>query len=116
MTSKIKVEIKNLYKVFGATPVQMIDVIKSGASKQELLDNYNHVLGLNDVSLESRHIVANVDRGRDQTTLTWIILHGSASLTMGSGPTRARIHHAGPTRPRSGLLLWSSVQQAPPRP
>lgn len=75
MTSKIKVEIKNLYKVFGATPVQMIDVIKSGASKQELLDNYNHVLGLNDVSLEIQQNRIQVIMGLSGSGKSTLIRH-----------------------------------------
>ena len=50
--SEIKVKIKNLYKIFGVMPGSMIDYIKNGTSKQELLDKHNHVLGLNDVSLD----------------------------------------------------------------
>ena len=50
--SEIKVKIKNLYKIFGVMPGSMIDYIKNGTSKQELLDEHNHVLGLNDVSLD----------------------------------------------------------------
>ena len=49
---KAKVEIKNLFKIFGAKPASMIDRIRNGTSKQELLDRYNHVLGLKDVNID----------------------------------------------------------------
>ena len=50
--SEIKVKIKNLYKIFGANPASMISHIRNGTSKQTLLDDHSHVLGLNDVSLD----------------------------------------------------------------
>jgi glycine betaine/proline transport system ATP-binding protein len=58
MTSDVKIEIKNLYKVFGNNPVAMMELVKSGTSKQELLDEYGHVLGLKNVNIEisARHI------------------------------------------------------------
>jgi glycine betaine/proline transport system ATP-binding protein len=75
MTSKVKVQIKNLYKVFGATPTQMIDVIKNGTSKQELLDNHNHVLGLNDVSLEIQQSRIQVIMGLSGSGKSTLIRH-----------------------------------------
>ena len=50
--SEIKVKINNLYKIFGTNPASMISRIMNGTSKQTLLDEHGHVLGLNDVSLE----------------------------------------------------------------
>ena len=50
--SEIKVKINNLYKIFGVNPASMISRIKNGTSKQTLLDEHGHVLGLNDVSLD----------------------------------------------------------------
>jgi glycine betaine/proline transport system ATP-binding protein len=49
--SKIQVEIKNLYKIFGANPLSVIDNVRDGASKQELLEKHDHVLGLKDVNV-----------------------------------------------------------------
>ena len=58
MTSDVKIEIKNLYKVFGNNPVAMMELVKAGTSKQELLDEYSHVLGLKNVNIQisARHI------------------------------------------------------------
>ncbi len=50
--SDIKVEIKHLYKVFGPNPVTMVEHVKNGTSKQELLNEYRHVLGLKDVNIK----------------------------------------------------------------
>ena len=50
--SKFKVRIKKLSKVFGSNPKKMIEYINNGISKNELLDQYNHVLGLNNVNID----------------------------------------------------------------
>ena len=50
MTDKIK--LSNLYKVFGKNPSGAMDHVRKGASKQELLDNHGHVLGLRDINID----------------------------------------------------------------
>ena len=47
-----KIKISNLYKVFGKNPSGAMDHVRKGASKQELLDNYGHVLGLRDITID----------------------------------------------------------------
>ena len=49
--NSIKIDIKNLYKIFGAKDKSFVDAIKNGMSKQELLDQHNHVLGLDNINL-----------------------------------------------------------------
>ncbi len=49
--SNIKLKISNLYKIFGNKPDTYVEMIKKGMSKQELLDNHSHVLGLKDINL-----------------------------------------------------------------
>jgi len=51
MMSDIKVKIKHLYKIFGSNPTAMVNHVKNGISKQELLSQYRHVLGLKDVNI-----------------------------------------------------------------
>jgi len=43
--AETKIEIKNLYKVFGSAPDKAMAYVNQGISKQELLDNHGHVLG-----------------------------------------------------------------------
>ena len=50
MTDKIK--ISNLYKVFGKSPSAAMAHVRNGASKQELLDEHGHVLGLRDINID----------------------------------------------------------------
>ena len=50
--AKIKIKIKNLYKIFGNNPKAAMEHVRGGASKQSLLDERGHVLGLRDINLD----------------------------------------------------------------
>ena len=57
--SRTSIEIRNVYKLFGPHPERFIDAVRNGGmGKAELLEKHNHVLGLNNVSLdiEAGHI------------------------------------------------------------
>ena len=47
-----KVTIRNLYKIFGSSPSSMVERVKNGISKKDLLDKHGHVLALTDVNLD----------------------------------------------------------------
>ena len=47
-----KIRIKNLYKIFGNKPDQVMHLVRQGVSKQELLDEHEHVLGLSDINID----------------------------------------------------------------
>ena len=46
-----KIEIKNVYKIFGNTPSEVLPMVKSGANKEEVLEKTGHTVGLDNVSL-----------------------------------------------------------------
>ena len=46
-----KIEVKNIYKIFGKEPKKWLEPVKNGMSKQELLEKSGHTLGLKDISL-----------------------------------------------------------------
>lgn len=48
----IKIQIKNLYKIFGPNDKKMIQHVEAGMGKTELLDEHAHVLALNDVNID----------------------------------------------------------------
>jgi glycine betaine/proline transport system ATP-binding protein len=54
----IKIKIEGLTKIFGHKPKSMLKHVSQGISKEDLLKNYNHVLGLDDVNMElhAKHI------------------------------------------------------------
>ncbi|MFK5996493.1 MAG: glycine betaine/L-proline ABC transporter ATP-binding protein [Rhodobacterales bacterium] len=47
-----KVQIKNLYKIFGKTPDKMVPHVEAGISKPDLLAQHGHVIGLNNINLD----------------------------------------------------------------
>lgn len=50
--SEIAISIKGLYKIFGKRPKKMVQYVKDGMSKADLLDKYNHVLGLKNINID----------------------------------------------------------------
>ena len=48
----VKIQIKNLYKVFGNKPDRVMSLVREGISKQDLLDEHQHVLGLSDINID----------------------------------------------------------------
>jgi glycine betaine/proline transport system ATP-binding protein len=48
----VKISVRNLYKIFGDQPKAMVELVNSGVSKSDLLEKYQHVLGLNDINIE----------------------------------------------------------------
>ncbi len=46
-----KIEVKNIYKVFGPHPKKWLEAAQSGMSKEQLLAESGHTLGLRDISL-----------------------------------------------------------------
>ena len=47
-----KIEINNVYKIFGPKPSDVLQMVKDGASKEEVLDKTGHTVGLDDVPLK----------------------------------------------------------------
>jgi len=47
-----KIEIKNIYKIFGDKPQSILPMVKDGASKESVLEETGHTVGLDDVSLK----------------------------------------------------------------
>ena len=49
--TEAKVKITNLYKIFGLDPQSVMGLVKNNVSKQELLDEHGHVLGLSNINI-----------------------------------------------------------------
>ncbi|UWQ21488.1 glycine betaine/L-proline ABC transporter ATP-binding protein [Jannaschia sp. W003] len=67
-----QVRIDGLYKIFGPRSVEMMDHVRAGMGKPELLAEHNHVLGLQDI---------NVDMYRGEITVV-MGLSGSGKSTL----------------------------------
>ena len=46
-----KIEIKNVYKIFGSNPETVLPIVQKGASKEEELEKTGHTVGLDNVSI-----------------------------------------------------------------
>jgi len=46
-----KIEVKNVYKIFGTEPSKVLPMCQEGATKEDILENTGHTVGLADVSL-----------------------------------------------------------------
>ena len=59
-----KIEINNVYKIFGNNPKSIVPMVKDGATKEDILEKTGHTVGLDNVSLK-------IEEGRN------ICLYGS---------------------------------------
>ena len=46
-----KIEIKNVYKIFGNTPHEVLPMVKDGVNKEDVLEKTGHTVGLDNVTL-----------------------------------------------------------------
>ena len=46
-----KIEINNVYKIFGNTPNEVLPMVREGANKEDVLEKTGHTVGLDNVSL-----------------------------------------------------------------
>ncbi len=83
--SRAKLEIKNLYKIFGPKALKYVDYIQEGMSKQELLDEYNHVLGLNNINLSIPERKVQVIMGLSGSGKSTLIRHINRLIEPTSG-------------------------------
>ncbi|SKA74037.1 glycine betaine/proline transport system ATP-binding protein [Paucidesulfovibrio gracilis DSM 16080] len=47
-----KIEVENLYKIFGPHPKRAMEAVKKGATKAEVMDKLKHGVGVNDASFQ----------------------------------------------------------------
>ena len=47
-----KIEINNVYKIFGSNPKSVLPMVKDGSSKEEILEKTGHTVGLDNVSMK----------------------------------------------------------------
>jgi glycine betaine/proline transport system ATP-binding protein len=70
-----KIEIRNLYKVFGSNPITAMKHVHAGISKQELLDQHGHVLGLRDINIRIKPKRVQVIMGLSGSGKSTLIRH-----------------------------------------
>ena len=67
-----KIEISNIYKIFGNDPDSVMDMVKGGSTKDEVLEQTGHTIGLDNASL-------NIEEGE---TFVCMGLSGSGKSTL----------------------------------
>ena len=72
---EIKIQIKNLYKIFGKNPKSALEQVKDGVNKDELLEKHNHVLGLKDINLDINEKSIQVVMGLSGSGKSTLIRH-----------------------------------------
>ena len=83
----MKISIRDLYKVFGASPQAALEHVLNGASKTELLEQYGHVLGLSDINVDMRESEITVIMGLSGSGKSTLIRHLNRLIE----PTQGRI-------------------------
>ncbi len=73
--AKTKVEIKNLYKIFGPNPKAQVEKVKGGVGKPELLAEHGHVLGLNNINIKMPERAVQVIMGLSGSGKSTLIRH-----------------------------------------
>ena len=73
--SDIKIKIDSLYKIFGNKPQEALEHVKQGVGKDELLEKYNHVLGLSDINIDIEDKSIQVIMGLSGSGKSTLIRH-----------------------------------------
>ena len=73
--SDIKIKIDSLYKIFGNKPEEALEHVKQGVGKDELLEKYNHVLGLSDINIDIEDKSIQVIMGLSGSGKSTLIRH-----------------------------------------
>lgn len=81
----IKIEVRNICKVFGPRPERWMDAVKAGISKEKLLADSGHTLGLRDISLSIEEGSIYVIMGLSGSGKSTLIRHFNRLIEPSSG-------------------------------
>ncbi|TFF25125.1 glycine betaine/L-proline ABC transporter ATP-binding protein [Jiella endophytica] len=69
------IKVRNLYKIFGRRDREMVEKVKEGVSKSELLADHSHVLGLRDINIDMPEASIQVVMGLSGSGKSTLIRH-----------------------------------------
>ena len=70
-----KIAIRHLYKIFGDDPASVLKYVQDGMSKPDLLEQHQHVLGLNDINVDVKEGDITVMMGLSGSGKSTLIRH-----------------------------------------
>ncbi|MBK4216059.1 betaine/proline/choline family ABC transporter ATP-binding protein [Paracoccus caeni] len=85
MSDKLKISIRNLYKIFGDNPRSALADVLGGMSKTELLKTRRHVLGLRDINVDMKEGEITVVMGLSGSGKSTLIRHLNRLIEPTSG-------------------------------
>ena len=71
----VKLQIRDLYKIFGPKAKAMADLVQAGMGKSELLERHRHVLGLQNINVDIRQGQITVIMGLSGSGKSTLIRH-----------------------------------------
>ena len=74
-SNNIKISVKSLYKIFGKKPQSVLQAVKDGMGKPELMEKHNHVLALQDINIDMTDGEITVIMGLSGSGKSTIIRH-----------------------------------------
>ena len=84
----VKIEINNIYKIFGNKPQSVMPMVKNGATKEDILEQTGHTVGLDNVSLKIEEGETFVCMGLSGSGKSTLIRHINRLID----PTEGEIH------------------------
>ncbi|MGR3453381.1 quaternary amine ABC transporter ATP-binding protein [Pseudooceanicola sp.] len=75
MSDDPQIRIRGLYKIFGSQPGKMLEHVRNGMTKSELLAEHGHVLGLRDINIDMRGGKTTVVMGLSGSGKSTLIRH-----------------------------------------
>ena len=75
MSDNTKISIKSLYKIFGTNPQSVLQAVKDGMGKPELMEAHNHVLALQDINIDMTEGEITVIMGLSGSGKSTVIRH-----------------------------------------
>ncbi len=80
-----KIEVKNIYKIFGDHPERILPMVRDGATKEEVRDETDHTVGLDNVSLSIKEGEIFVCMGLSGSGKSTLIRHINRLIDPTSG-------------------------------
>ncbi len=86
-----KIEVKNVYKIFGDSPSKVLPMVQGGSTKEEILEKTGHTVGLDNVSISVNEGETFVCMGLSGSGKSTLIRHINRLID----PTSGQIHVEG---------------------